>query len=84
MSDLTKPASRIAVALGRKGEHAFIYRRTYVKIAEPVPPRKGDAYDMCSPGPCVSAIFMKISPESEEDFNQWCDEQHVALFSKVP
>ncbi|KAI0692585.1 hypothetical protein C8T65DRAFT_72943 [Cerioporus squamosus] len=61
-----------------------IDRRTYENVAVPVPPRKGNAYDVPSPGPYVSAILMEVPSDLEEDFNRWYDEEHVAMFSKVP
>ncbi|TFK80075.1 hypothetical protein K466DRAFT_395546 [Polyporus arcularius HHB13444] len=59
-------------------------RRAYEKVAVPVPPRKGDAYDVRSPGPYVSVVLMDVPPEFEEDFNKWYNEEHVKLLSKAP
>ena len=63
---------------------ALLDRRTYEKVPVAVPPRQGDAYDVHSPGPFVSAVFVDVPPEYEEDFNRWYDEEHTALLAKAP
>ncbi|RPD60483.1 hypothetical protein L226DRAFT_386838 [Lentinus tigrinus ALCF2SS1-7] len=59
-------------------------RRGYEKVDVPVPPRKGAAYDVRSPGPYISAVLMDVPPEFEEDLNKWYNEEHTELLSKAP
>ncbi|KAI0649590.1 hypothetical protein C8Q79DRAFT_923138 [Trametes meyenii] len=69
---------RILATLG------LLDRRTYTLIEPTLPPKAGDAYDPRRPGPYALVVEIEISPEAEEDFNKWNDEEHVPLLAKVP
>ena len=63
---------------------ALLDRRAY-RLHEPVhPPKAGDAYDVRKPGPFLSITAMDIPEEHVAEFNQWYNEEHIPLFSKVP
>ncbi|KAI0692589.1 hypothetical protein C8T65DRAFT_669414 [Cerioporus squamosus] len=79
--DLTDIDAREKDIISRIG---VLDRRMYEKLDVPVPPRKGDAYDVRSPGPYVIAVLMEVPPEFEEDLNNWYNEEHVDLLSKAP
>lgn len=59
-------------------------RRTYeLYQGAPIFPPSPD-FDEKVPAPIVTFVTAELTPEGEEEYNKFYDEEHIPLFSKVP